>query len=541
MIFTDNEALEELKKRSETTDKFIIDAREMYHTRKAIIDGTGFHKLLIEKIEHIESEERKSARKKYAKDIRDIYPRLFSKRDNVFDATGGSVINSIKSDNITNQLNEILDNFKGNKSKDKYLREVYFKQADIDPNGLIMLEYKNDVKKPYPAYKSIIDIRYYESNGQKLEYLVFEPIQDPEDENKKYWRFVDDQKDRTFMQIKDTFQIIQDLTFTHPFGDVPALILSNKEIIGTKLRESSIDVVLKLLEDYARDKSVLTIYKFTKGFPVHYMYGDIKCNMCNGKGKDNKGNTCKACNGTGKKPKPDVTDKHIIPIPKEGQPFLGDKVSNFSSPDLDTWSKYKEDLQDLENIASDTIWGTERSKKSEKKNETATRVYFDLEPINTVLSCYTDTIEYVDNTLTNWIVNFIDQYKDKKEHVYNKSYGRNYIILGATVLTEEYHKSKEAGDNNTILDKLLNEIILSTYKGNSYMQDLMLKKAKLEPYKHLSIKEVYDIFGATEANKKIIFSDFWDNANQDKDYDELKKELEIFYSKNKLEIEESGE
>ena len=532
MTFKEEEVKALLKTHSEKVEQWVKDAREQNKTLKALVTGEGFHEELIENIEHLSSKERGEVRKKYAKDIRDLFSRIMKKRQNVFDANGGSEHNEINSDTIKDAFKDRLSNFKSNKSLYKYLSENYFQLTDVDPNGVIMLEYKakDGDFSLYPSYKSIDDIRYYEQDGQTVEYIVFEPKIN-KDTTAKTWRLVDDANDWTFLELAGTFTLVPDRTFPHPFGKVPLVILSETCIVGSDVRLSPLNDITELSKDYARDKSNLTIYKYQKGNPLHYRYGSTKCKPCSGLGKIGN-DTCSSCDGKGHPRKSDVSDVYYAPIPKDGQPFLGDKLMGFVSPDLDTWKQYKEDLRDMELLIEDTIWGTDKTHQSENNNETATGRFIDVQPISNTLNIYSDVVEYVYNTLANWTLNFVDLTKDKDEYLYNRSFGRRYIIESPDVLMEKYGKAKEQGDNNTILDKLLEEFILSKYKSDPYMQSMMLKKASVEPYVHISISEVFEFFGKVESNKKVLFQKFWQEANKDKTVEQLTIEWDAYFTDN---------
>jgi len=539
MIYTEDEIKDLLKEHSEKSDKWVVKAREKSKTLKALVNGDGFHEELINRIEHLESEERAIIRGKYSKDIRDLFSRVMKKRQNVFDANGGSENDEITSDTIKDEFFERLSHFKANKSLYNYLSETYFQLTDIDPNGVILLEYEqiNDEFNLYPTYKSIDDIRYYKSNGQLLDYIVFEP-KVHEETQVKSWRIIDDINDYTFTEVQGNFILNEDKTFEHPFGKVPGVILSNTCKTGDEIRYSPIHDITELSKDYARDKSILTIYKFQNGIPIHYRYGS-KCKTCSGTGKTGN-NSCSTCDGKGYPKKADVSDMHIIPIPKDGQPVLGDKIAGFTSPDLDTWKQYKEDLRDMEVLIDDTIWGTDKTHYSKHSNETATGRYIDLQPVTNTLNKYSDVVEYVYNTFANWTLNFVDRTKNPEEKIYNRSFGRNYIIESPEVLAERYGEAKKKGDNNTILDKMLEEWILSKYKSDPFMQTQMIKKAKVEPYVHLSTEQVNNFFGKVEANKKVLFHDFWEECNKDLTYKELKKQFNIYFNTNNTITNESS-
>lgn len=534
MTYNEEEVKQLLTMHSQNTEQWVEDAREQSKTLKALVNGVDFHEELIQHIEHIESKDRANVRRKYSKDIRDLFHRVMIKRQNVFDANGGSEYFDVKSEKIKEDFKNRLTNFKASKSLYKYLSEVYFNLTDTDPNGVIMLEYKknNNNHDLYPSYKSIDDIRYYASSGQTVDYIVFEPKV-----NKgtlaKTWRVVDSKTDWTFIELSGVFTLVKDKTFIHPFGKAPVIILSEHCIVGSEVRLSPINPITELAKDYARDKSVLTIYKFQKGNPIHWRYGDVRCKTCQGLGKTGE-KTCSACDGKGQRKKQDVSDIYYIPVPKEGQPTLGDKIAGFTSPDLDTWRQYKEDLRDMETLIEDTVWGTDKTHQLEQTNETATGRFIDMQPVTNTLNGYSSVVEYVYNTIANWVLNFVDLTKDKEEQLYNRTLGRRYIIESPDVLMSKYGEAKKNGDNNTILDKLLEEYILSKYKSDPTMQEIMLKKSKIEPYLHLSYKEVFDYFGKVEANKKVLFQKFWQQADKEKTDEQLTNEFNQYFNTNNL-------
>lgn len=525
MIFNEQQAIELVSQLSKSTDTWVTNARSNSKILTALVTGEGFSDELINKIEHIESENKAKARKKYSKDIRDMFNRVMKKRDNVFQANGGSENILIKNERVLTDFRKFQSNFKANKSISKYLSEYFFQLMDIDPNGVILLEY-NSANKLYPTYKSINDIRTYEADGQKLEYILFEPID--KQNGSRVWRLIDDVTDWTIVEISGVFVINQESTFKHPFGNVPGIILSDKEKTGTKERLSYLNSVIELAKDYARDKSVLTIYKFLNGFPIHWRFVS-QCKTCTGTGKT-QAKTCDTCDGKGYLSKGDVTDLVTLPLPKEGQPNIAPDIAGFIQPDLETWKQYKDDLRDMEILVEDTIWGTDKSINDQVTNETATGRFIDVQPITNVLNVFTDNVEWVENQFANWVINFVDLVKNRDEVLYSKSYGRRFIIENADTILEKYQSSKAAGDNNTILDKLLEEFILSKYKNDPVMQQVMLKKKEIEPYVHLTIDQVYKYFGEEESFKKVSFVEFWEDCDKTKDTEVLEVEFENYNS-----------
>ena len=540
MIFNEITVAQIVEEAAKGTPSWVLNARKYSQTLRALVEGKDFAKELIERIAYVESAERAKARIKYAKDISDMFHRVMNKRQNVFDANGGSENIMIKHEGQKAEFIQRLTNFKSNKPLLKYMSEMYFKLSDIDPNGLILMEFAREDNNPseyevYPTYKNIDNIRTYEPDGQMLKYVIFEPKVIESDKVKvKLWRVVDDERYWTVYETGGIFTAYKELATEHPFGKTPGLVLSEREIPGSHKRLSCVSPVLELAKEYAIDKSVLNIYKKQKGFPVHWRYGAV-CNTCFG-AKYVGDDKCPECEGKGSKTSSDVTDMNIIPIPKDGQPSLGDKLMGFESPDLETWKQYKQDLRDMEMLIEDTIWGSSRIHHIKSQNETATGRYIDIQPITNTLNVFTDVAEYVHNTLANWVVNFVDVVKPRDEKLYYNSYGRRYIIESPDALMKKYKEAKESGDNNTILDRILDEIILAMYKGDPVTQEQMLKKAKAEPYVHLSTSDVNDIFGAEEALKKVAFQDFWEQADTQRGEKELKKEFITFFDEYKKEF-----
>lgn len=545
MIFNNDEEVIELIRKNQSTLTWVTSARKNSDVLKALVFGKEFSELLIHHIEKIESEPRSEARIKYSKDIRDMFARVFQPRNNVFSASGGDVDIDISADKFKEEFIEALAQFKGNKSITAYLEEYFFPLLDTDPNGLIMLEYikQEDI---FPTYKSIHDIRNYRSDGQKLEWLMFEPVKIPVTVESKVqrfkhlWRVVDDAKDYTILQDGTKFTVQEQLTFKHPFGEVPAFVLSGVQVLGTELRVSPVFPVEELGKDYARDKSVLTVYKFLQGFPKEWRYVQ-QCVSCRGVGKTGE-DACTTCDGTGKMGKGDVTDIQELPMPREDQPTITPDVSGFNSPDLETWKQYNEDMLLMEEKIENTIWGTHRVRANDNKEETATGRFIDIQPVENRLNLFSNVVQWADNTLGNWVLRWVVRNPNTEDR-YFRSYGRGYIIESPDALLKRYEKGMIEGSNWTVLDKLLSEYILSKYHNNPKVLEEMHKKAIVEPFVHMSVVLVKETFGTMAAVRKQLFGDFWEQANKDKEVDALKTDFETFFNANKsrIEIEQAPE
>jgi len=531
MILTEEQAIQ-IVKDNQTVCKSIKKARDYNKELSALINGDGFAEELINRIEHIESEDKAKARLKYARNIQDYFSRLLSPIQNIFSSAGGIVKFNIPNESQYKTFLDTISNIRDGKSLSKYIQDYWVNLYHSDPNGLIFIEYStNEGLEIKPTYKNINCIRNYEPNGQVCEWVLFEP--ETEEDGTKEWRLVDDLTDWTIYQSGELYQVSTDETFTHPFGEVPSVIISDIIDIKNKIRLSPFDSIIGLSKEYARDQSIKTIYKFLNGFPTHWRYV-TQCRACQGTSKkDNK--SCPDCDGHGYYKKKDVTDMVTLPIPSNDGVKLAPDIAGYISPDLATWDQYTKELDILEKIAYNTHWGTNVQNAT---NETATGRFIDIQPVMNRLNSYADTAEFVEWKITELIANAVLPAKVKNESVSLIVYGRRFIIDSPDVILENYNKAKKDNANITILDRLFNEYLTSKYKNDpAWLREENIK-ASIEPYLHLSILETSTIFGTQEAKKKNYFQDWWNDNKKDivtKSDESLKQKFESDYKQFKLE------
>ena len=524
MVFKDKEQVYKFIEANEKVHKWVSDAREYHKRLLALIDGEGFKKLLVNRVEHLEGTLEAIARDKYARSIKDFYERLLRLTDNIYSSTGGVK----RYENLTTtqqeQLEGHLHNIKGGRTLEAWLESFWLVVYHQDPNGIIFLEYDSEKDiKPQPTYKSINIIRNYKSNGQTLENLIFEPI-DLKD-GVKQWYVVDDKFFYTVNQTGTNYSLQEEGTFEHHFGIVPAVINSDIEHIGYDKRLSPVDKVVELSEEYGRDLSVKTIYKFQQGFPKHWRYA-APCVTCHGIGKDGNNLSCSSCSGTGELFRSDVTHEHRLTIPEEGESVIA-PASGFVTPDLDFLADARIELKELEDTATFTHWG---AVVNTEQVATATEIVINTQPVTMRLNKYADVAENVETLLTEMIANhmFLDKAKDKK--VASISYGRNYIIESINAVLTRYEEAKEKGDNATILDRLYQEYLLGKYKSDNVGLQIAITKSKVEPYIHYTVEQINEISGSKEAQKKILFDDWWKTVSSfDQTSDILKAQFNTWF------------
>ena len=533
MIFnTDEEAILAIKNNLKVNHEF-IEMRESSEELRALVDGEDFIDELIEKIEGIESGVKAEARRKYSRNIKDLFGRIFQPIDNIHYATGG-----VKDYDILNQdvklefLNKIA-NIRDGKPLSEWVQDYAIKLMNTDPNGLIFLEYTTSpMMDIYPTYKSIENIRYYESRGQMVEYVIFEPYKK---DTRTFWRVVDDISDRTFEQIGSEYKIVPESTFNHPFGQVPALICSNIQKAGEEERLSAIDDIIDISKEYARDQSFLTLYKIYKANPIFWKYVQY-CGDCGGAGKVEE-ETCSTCDGHGKMMgKSDVTGVVELPIPDDrDSPIIAPNIAGFISPDLDVWKQYGEELNTLEEKMYRTHWGTSFGIQNMSNVEkTATEIIYNKQPLENRLNKYADYIEYVEWKLCEFILNFYDLTKKRSESRITINLGRRYIVESYDVLLERYETSVKAEENSVVLDKLFSEYLSAKYRNNPIDLQISLLKMRIEPYLHLPLRSVLEIFGNEEAQRKVLYQKWWQTVvDYSKSEETLMEDFNSWFELNK--------
>lgn len=536
MTFSNDQEAIDFIKASQTATTFFTAARKQSKELFSLVEGDGFLEELITRIEHLESEEKAKARKKYSRSIKDFYERLLQPINNVFSATGGSV----KYDLSPEQQSTLLDHIskiRDEKSIQKWVENMWMPLYHTDPNGVVFMEYKvdGDTNKTWPTYKSINSIRNYVLKGQMLDVILFEPKQ--LEDGKQLWRIVDDVMDRFFIQKGETFTLSKELSFKHPFGTVPGFAISDLIKLGTRLRISPIYKITELTKEYARDQSFKSLYKFLHGNPIQWRYF-TQCKKCAGVGKTG-GSVCSDCSGKGELRKNDVTDQVKLEVPTKDQQMITPEIAGFISPDIETWTQYNNELEILEGYAHKTHWGSIFTFESTSGGKTATEVVVsNIQPIINKLNMYADSAEWVEKQITELTANFLFPVKTKEKNIAQISYGRRYIIESPDAILEQYNKSKEKGDNNVILDRLFNEYLTAKYKNDLEWLRTHLLKAEIEPYLHESVEQINDIFGQIESQRKILFGKWWGTLEQkdfQKDSKVLKSEFDTWFDENKIE------
>jgi hypothetical protein len=537
MVFEDLNAVIKAIKDVKTVPPWVVEAREYHKKLKALVYGIDFKDRLL-RIEHIEANSKKAeARKKYSRPIKDINSKILAPVNNIYSATGGGKEFPRLSEDQSKTLLSKITKVRSGLSLEKWLQTYWSKDLYVvDPAGLIFLEWKDE--KAWPTYKSIDRIRNYEADGQSLEFVIFEPKTDPEDETIKIWRVVDDAKDYLIAQKGETYTLRDD--FDNPFGWCQGRVNSNLEVFDRTHRLSPLDDVIELEEEMLRDRSILTIHKFLHGFATPYRPRVI-CPKCHGIGKIGIAK-CTDCDGKGYILDKDVTDEIIIPIDLEADNPIGlpSDFAGFISPDLEIWNQYRLEAKTMTNEAFEALWGT---REVEVKDQTAMGAVLNLQPFTTKLNAWSDVAQSQESFFTESLANFYLTSKDKRERISVITYGRNYIIQPPSFLLEQFQKSTSSKDPLVIRDRQLVEYLTAKYKNDPVTLRSELLKKDLEPYIFYDIETVEKIYGQREAQRKGLFIEWWESLD---DYSVGLEKLKILRDQwiddalNNLKIEENG-
>ena len=440
-----------------------------------------------------------------------MFERLLRPIDNVYSATGGAKIYPKNSEKAIKFLSEIRDG----KPLEKWLQNNWMPIYHTDPAGVISYEWLDE--KCYPTYKSITTIRNYEADGQQIKWILYESKNVG---NEKFWRFIDEEKDWLIKEESQQYSVVTDKTFPNPFGKVPGFVISDIIKIGSKERLSPIHSIIELAKDFLRDQSQKSMFKFLLWSPIFWRYA-MKCQKCQGTGKTGEID-CPDC-VDGFYVSKDITDQVTLPVPddKEIQKLAPD-IAGFIHPSPEILEEFTKELTLLYNTMFETIWGVQDKTVVQK---TATEVYQDLQPEITKLNVYSDEAEWVESFMTNLGLKF---YIPTSKNQAVILYGRNFILESVSTLLERYETSKGKGDNTAILDRQLKEWVLSKYKNDPSTMNEELTRLKIEPFIHFTIEQVNDIWGADQAKVKMLFSEWWMDADKNKTIEVLKKEYDSY-------------
>lgn len=496
----------------------------------------------LEKVKNYENKEQKQLRDKIARSTKDFLSNLLNPLNKVFSASGFNTTIEIGSKTATDEFSKLLYLLPEGISMKKWV-ETYWREAYVtDPNGVCFIEVEDEEENPkaYPTYKSILTIHDYKMKWQGFEYIIFEYLKTTKDNEKiTVYRVFDEEKDGLYYikneELKEYLEEGQETSvIQHDYGFVPAVLCSDIIDKKTNGKKSFINKIDEILKEYMRDSSVHSIYKFLHGFPIFWRIAS-KCNTCGGTGKivdetstetPKAKKTCPTCNGKGLKVTNDVSDGVTLPVPKDGQPKIAPDIAGYVQPDLDTWQKQLDEMLSMKKDMHFALWGTYTE---DEKSDTATGRFIDAQPVQDTLKNISQTAENIEETLVNFMGKIM--YKDLFKSATIK-YGRRFLIETPDVLWEKYLKAKEAQAPISTLDYLYTQFLMAEYHNDAVMLDKKMKEFYLEPFTHYALEDLDGIATAEQLQRKLMFSDWVNDADFEMSKEELKKEFDKYISDN---------
>lgn len=504
----------------------------------------------IQKITNFENAAQKKLRQKIARSPKDVIHKLLKQFNQTFSATGGSELIEISQEARKEEFAKLLSELPSGISLKKWMQDYWLEAYITDPNGVILIESENnDNPKSYPTYKSISVIKDYTTTWGKLDYLILKHGKYTIKEKKEIqvYRVIDDEKDALYYEegkkLKEFESETEQHKIDHQKGFVPAILVSDIVDKKTEGRKPFIHKIDELLDEYVRENSVLSIFKFLHAYPRYWQYA-TSCKKCNGSGKVKNSetgelSTCNSCNGTGMKLILDVSDGITLPLPKNNtQPVVAPNIAGFVAPPIDAWGKMEESLDNLEKKMEFAMLGTY---SESEKSETATGRFIDSQPVVTELNKFSTTEETIKQKVADYMAKWM--YGNDYGTISIKN-GRRFVAEHPDKIFEKYTKAKENQAPVSTLDYLYKQYLLSEYQNDTLMYQQKLKEFQVEPLVHYTVQELdaLDTDMSIKVQEKIYYSEWIvKDIDWNKETDQLKKEFQEFINTKSINNESTTE
>ena len=452
-------------------------------------------------LEGWENPQQEKSRKELVTSNRFLFENLTRPIDKVFSATGGNNVYPKKKEKIIKAIGNIRHGY----SIKKWIQNIQANKYYTDPNGLVFFEWDNNTT--YPTIKSIECLFNYHTSGRDVQWVVFNS---ETSEKGLTWRVIDEAFDYTYRQEGESIVLVKEKTFKNPFGRCPAIV--NSDIMHYELnrKDSPFAPVIELADHYLRTGSVKNIYENYHGYPIFWAYGQ-PCKRCHGEGFIHgegsqsgliEPSKCPSCSGTGNTLRKDVTDVIALKPPTDSaDPKLAPDIAGYVQPDLETWREMRVELDWLWQLMHFTTWGT----SYQRDQQTATATYIDVQPVNERLSQFSEAFEDMEQKMTE----LISLFYIKSANDISINWGKRFMIESPDAIWNKYIDAKSKGAPKTALDYLLNQFYQSEYANDVESLVTSIKRIKLEPFIHLTEKEVKDL-GITGIDliAKIYFNEW---------------------------------
>jgi len=412
------------------------------------------------------------------------------------------------------ELEEYIGKYWGEKSVDEYLEYAMIDYNYIDPNAFLITEFEafdpnKEKASPYPFIASSEDAIMYEYKNENLQYLIVKlPIKFIENDIEKdgfkftmYLGYDTIQLTEVAANTQDAIEIKEKYYFYEEFlpkaKKVPAQRFGYIRDAETKGRTfvSVFHPAILLIEKVMKMDSEFDMSTTLTAFPMRWAYVDRCPNKdCNG-GKLFDGTTCSVCDGTGKQPLHDgVKDVITLEIPRNTADIVDLSKLYFSTgPEVEFLTFAKDWILELTRLVYKVLFNNEITTKSKVAIAvTATESNFGSDNMNDTLFPFARNYD----SMWEFVVTDIATFTDLGEGltVHRKSVN-DFKFKSLIDLMNELKTAKDAGASTSTIAAIeddINEILYSDRPTD-------LKKIK--------IKSLMNPFrGYPEATTRLLIS-----------------------------------
>ena len=554
MVLNNDEVISLIEKG--VSDKLTLARKK---ARKVNMHITGRNVIdYLEQLDDYETYAQKLLREKLVKSNRSLFSFILRPTDKIFTAKGGNVTYNLPQNEINmlrQNINEVADGL----DIKKYLKKVVKKHYFIDPNAVLFIDVDPDGMLETHVVTSN-EIMWYENKGNNVKAIIFEPYKKKirrEDErffeavsperlkkerDKKYYRVIDGETDRIFVNDGGTIKEEVSSRLDNFFGFVPALILGDEKNPNEDIFETVIADVIEDADSLLRLVSTSNIHDLAHLYPRYWEYAS-ECNRCKGEGtiitmKDGaveEEEVCNSCGGDGYSHRTNPSDAKILQQPQDGEPIITPNVAGFVSPDLMT-AKFYQDKMDIDrNRMFQSMWGTTYQQGG--KRETATGRFLDAQPVQDRLRDMSDTFSKMHKFMLDCYGKVLLRNPGYESYV---SYGTRYILESPDDILKKYTESTKFDISETVLLDLRMQYFDAEYQSDNFELAKNVKLAKIEPFPTMKAIDVMSIDGLPQIDKlrKMYYSTWLNSlAEAEKVFwteEELRASLDIYINQKQL-------
>ena len=227
----------------------------------------------------------------------------------------------------------------------------------------------------------------------------------------------------------------------------------------------------------------------------------------NGHNLYNSDNTLMRCPKCGGKRLAGVGSYIEVPVPVEGQPDLRNPIQMLTADHQSLKYNVTEENRLKESIINSVVGIDNEVLTTQAVNEAQIQATFETKSaiLNRIKKGFEEAQKFVDDTICR--LRYGMMYKGSAIN-----YGTEFYTLTAQEIRKRYKQAKEGGANESDLDNIQRQLIETEYRNDPITRARMLLLADIEPYRHLSVTEMSDLYerGIVTLEEMRIKTNFTD-------------------------------